>query len=110
MITPDELEELRVVCHGANPVTDGPLQLVHLPKLRLQTDGREVEVSEALLCLSQHAGYSTRLYLSQPFPNKCQNWTAHTILGRAWHACSWQGVPQSHRPAQILAQHLKALR
>lgn len=110
MISASELEELQAVCPGATLVTDGPLQLVHLPKLRLECDGRQIQVAEALLCLSEHQGYSTRLYLSQPFPHKAQNWTVQTVAGRVWHSWSWQGVPAAHTPTQILAQHLKALR
>ena len=110
MISTGELEELRDICPGATPVTDGPLQLVHLPNLTVKSDGRQIQLAAALLCLSEHQGYSTRLYLSQPFPHKAQNWTVQTIAGRVWHSWSWQGVPGTHRPAQILAQHLKALR
>jgi hypothetical protein len=109
MMSPAELEELRAVCPGASPLTDGPLELVYLPNLKVASNGKEVE-SSALLCLSEHQGYSTRLYLTQPFPNKAQNWTIHIIAGRSWHSWSWQGVPRTHSPVQILAQHLKALR
>jgi hypothetical protein len=86
MISPDELEELRAICPGATSLTDGSLQLVYLPNLQVETDGRKVELLASLLCLSEHQGYSTRLYLSQPFPNKAQNWTVQTIAGRAWHS------------------------
>jgi hypothetical protein len=110
MIAPEELEELRAICAGAKPLSDGPLELVHLPDLRFESDGNQVEVPEALLCLSAHHGYSTRLYLSQPILRKAKNWTVQTIAGRVWHSWSWQGVPHTHSPAQILAQHLKALR
>jgi hypothetical protein len=82
---------------------------VHLPNLKVATDGKEIELS-ALLCLSEHQGYSTRLYPPKPFPNKAQNWTVQTIAGRTWHSWSWQGVPRTHSLVQILAQHLKALR
>lgn len=110
MLAPDELEELKAICPGAKPLTDGPLHLVHLPNLRLHSDGKQIEIAEALLCLSEHQGYSTRLYLSQPLPTKAKNWGAQTVAGRVWHSWSWQGVPRTHSPAQILAQHLKALR
>jgi hypothetical protein len=110
MIAPSELEELQAICPGATALTDGPLQLLYLPNLLVECDGKQIQVPAALLCLSEHQGYSTRLYLSQPFPNKAQNWTVQTVAGRVWHSWSWQGVPRTHRPAQILAQHLKALR
>jgi len=65
MISPDELEELRSVCSSARALTDGPLNLVHLSNLNLEANGQLIEVPEALLCLSGHQGYLTRLYLSQ---------------------------------------------
>ena len=60
---------LRTICPGAQPMTDGPLRLVHLPILHVTTDGNDVEV-EGLLCLSGHSSYTTRLYLSRPFPTR----------------------------------------
>ena len=109
MCLPEHLEELRTVCPDAQPMTDGPLRLIYLPKLVVLVDGASHEV-DALLCLTQHQGYATRLYLSKSFPNKRQNWTITQLVGRAWHCWSWQGVPASHRPAEVLAQHLMALR
>jgi hypothetical protein len=110
MISLDELEELRAVCSSARALTDGPLNLVHLSNLNLEANGQLIEIPEALLCLSGHQGYLTRLYLSQVVPKNGLNWQTETILGRSWNTWSWQGIPQSHRPAQILAQHLRALR
>lgn len=109
MCSSAHLEEVRAICPGAQPMTDGPLSLIYLPALTLTVDGNN-HVVDGLLCLSQHQGYTTRLFLSRPFPNKRQNWTATQLIGRNWHCWSWQGIPASHRPAEILAQHLMALR
>lgn len=109
MVSHEDLEELRAVCHGAKPMTDGPLQLIHLTRLLVPVGDQSLEVSEALLCLSAHEGYPTRLFLSEQ-PPKPLNWSIGTVLGRAWHKWSWQGVPSNQRPAQILAQLLKAFR
>jgi hypothetical protein len=110
MVSLDELEELRTVCSSAKGLTDGPLSLVHLSNLKMETNGQLIEVPEALLCLSGHQGYLTRLYLSQVVPKSGLNWQTEIVLGRSWNTWSWQGIPPSHRPAQILAQHLRALR
>lgn len=110
MMTPDQLEELLAVCLSAQSLTDGPLDLVYLKNLRFEIGTQQHEVPEALLCLSGHQGYATRLYLSEQIPKVGLNWQIETILGRIWHTWSWQGVPPSHRPAQILAQHLRAFR
>ena len=90
-------------------MTDGSLQLIYMTGLPIETSGQTIVVPEALLCLSLHEGYSTRLFLSKQLP-KALNWSAKIVLGRTWYTWSWQGVPPTHRPAQILAQHLKALR
>lgn len=109
MPSTEEIEELRTVCSSVALLTDGPLNLLHLQRLLLENSGQLVEMPEALLCLSGHQGYTTRLYLSQQVA-KGLNWQIETILGRTWHTWSWQGISQNQRPAQILAQHLKALR
>jgi len=105
----EDLLELRTICPGAEPMTDGPLHLVYLPSLRVLSDGKEHAV-DGLLCLTTHKGYVTRLYLSRSFQQKQANWRVEQLVGRAWHSWSWQGVPALHRPAAILAQHLRALR
>ena len=105
----DQAEEIKAICAEAQLLADGPLQLIHFPRLSIETDGNTIGM-EALLCLSAHQGYSTRLFLSNPIVGKLANWTVHSILGRQWHTWSWQGIQPSDRPAQILAQHLRALR
>jgi hypothetical protein len=109
MPSEDELEELRAICEAAKPITDGPLQLIHLSCVRFPLGQQEFVIAEALLCLTQHEGYLTRLFVSER-PPKQLNWSLITILGRPWHKWSWQGVSANQRPAQILAQHLKAFR
>jgi hypothetical protein len=65
---------------------------------------------EALLCIQQHGGYTTRLFLSQIVPDKGANWSTHQIFGRTWHTWSWNNVPANIRPAQILRCHLDAFK
>jgi hypothetical protein len=110
MVVPeDQLAELRTICDEAKPLTDGPLQLIHLTHLSIPVGDQTFIVPEALLCLSSHEGYPTRLFLSER-PPKPLNWSVLTVLGRAWHKWSWQGVVSNQGPAQILAQLLKAFR
>lgn len=109
MVSEDQLEELRAVCEEAKPLTDGPLQLIHLTRLQVPVGEPQFVAPEALLCLSTHEGYPTRLFLSER-PPKELNWSVITVLGRAWHKWSWKDVSATQRPAQILAQLLKAFR
>ena len=108
-VAAEQIEELRTVCQDAKVLADGPLQLIHLTRLRLFVDGHELVVAEGLLCLSTHEGYLTRLFLSEK-PRKNLNWSLVNVLGKTWHKWSWQGVSANQSPAQILAQHLKAFR
>ncbi len=109
MIKADDLAELER-CYGTvRPIVEAGFNFVHIEKLKFVTDGNEVE-AEALLCPQLRDGYSTRLFLSRPFPNKGQNWSQHTILDRNWHSWSWQNVPAEQRLVQILLSHLKALK
>lgn len=109
MVPDDQLEELRAVCQEPKSLTDGPLQLIHIKHLQVTVGEAQFIVPEALLCLSTHEGYPTRLFLSER-PPKALNWSVITVLGRTWHKWSWQGVASNQRLAQILAQLLKAFR
>lgn len=103
----EELEELRFICPGAREMSEGGRDYIFLPDLKLPGSGK---ILDALLCPQPHSGYTTRLFLSEVIPSKGQNWRPHTILSRVWHTWSWNNVPADQRAAEILAQHLRALR
>jgi hypothetical protein len=103
------LEELKVICGDVSLLVDGGVELAFLPKLALPS-GCTPSVTSALLCLGQHGGYSTRLFLPAVIPGRGANWTQHFVAGRRWHTWSWNQVPASLRPAEILAEHLRGLR
>jgi hypothetical protein len=105
----DHFAEVVLVCPAATPLTESGVAYILLPKLRMPS-GCAVELCDGLLCLGGRDGYLTRLFLSEPIPSRCANWTVHCVLGRIWHTWSWQGVPLGLRPAEILANHLRALR
>jgi len=109
MLTADALDEIRQICPQAEAMHEAGRDYVFLPGLKLPL-GRQPAIVDALLCLSAREGYPTRLFLSAPLPDRGQNWSQYQILGRAWHSWSWNQVQDSQRPAQILAQHLMALR
>jgi hypothetical protein len=109
VIKAEDLAELERCYGSAQVIAEANFDFVHIEKLKFISDGNEVEV-EALLCPQMRDGYATRLFLSQPFPGKGQNWTQHQILGRKWHSWSWQNVPAGQRLVQILLSHLKALK
>ena len=107
MVSDHAMAELRLMCPGAEEMTRSRGALFPPPKLKLPGGNAEVE---ALLCPQQHGGYATRLFLSSPVPGKGANWSVHQILGKTWHTWSWNGVPATLRPLQILLGHLDALK
>jgi hypothetical protein len=104
----ETLTEITEVCPGATFIKDGPDGFVHLPSLKIPT-GKEFIVRDALLSLNAHSGYASRLFLSAPIPNRGNNWTVHTIMGRTWHTPSWKDVLPG-RPIEMLLQHFGAYR
>jgi hypothetical protein len=109
MITPEQLASLSPVCAQAQVMAEAGTDFVVLSKLRVRVNGQVHEL-DAVLCPAAHSGYATRLFLSQAFPQKGNNWTVHQLLGRKWHTWSWQGVPADLPLVQILMCHLDALR
>ena len=109
MITPELLAPLETVCGSAQAMTEAGTDVVVLGQLKVRSDGA-AHVVDAVLCPTAHSGYQTRLFLSQPFPNKATNWTVHQLLGRQWHTWSWQGVPANLSLLEMLMCHLDALR
>lgn len=109
MAATSELEELDKICPGAAQVMDGGVTYFFLPSLRVPVNDNILEV-DGMLCTQAHSGYMTRLFLSERIAGKGTNWNVHNIGCRPWHTWSWNNVPENLRPAQILAEHLRALR
>ena len=106
---PEDFAELQGLIAGTTEHDEGGKRYIHLPSLSFQSDGA-LQTVEALLCPGEHSGYLTRLFLDRPFPNKLQNWTTHSILGRQWHTPSYNGVAATLPLMTILANHLGGLR
>src|SRR5438445_12426029 len=104
MVDAAAMDELRTICPGAQEMIDGGITYIYFPELKPPC---APGIMEALLCIQQHGGYTTRLFLSQQVPGKGQNWTTHQILGKTWYTPSWNNVPANLRPAQILRLHLE---
>jgi len=109
MVAAEHLQEIRLVCNQAEAMAEGAQDYIHLPALTLP-DGCTPRQVDALLCLSQHSGYSTRLFLAQSVSGRGNNWTPHVIFGKTWYTWSWNHVPSALRPMEILAEHLRGLR
>jgi hypothetical protein len=109
MIESAHLDELAAVGGDVTVVTEGGVDFVFLPRLVLP-EGCIPRETAALLCTGQHGGYTTRLFLPAIIPGRGLNWTQHLVAGKIWYTWSWNLVPASLRPAEILAEHLRGLR
>src|ERR1051326_4762778 len=101
------MSELRAICTRAREIIEAAIHYIYLPKLKLPS---APAVVDGLLCVQQHSGYATRLFLSAEVPGKGSNWSSHQILGRTWYTWSWKDVSADLRPIEILSGHLRALR
>jgi hypothetical protein len=112
VITADDvaLAEVRVLCPGAHRMREGEVDYIYLPALHLPPGCDPGEVDALLRPGPGPDGYTTRLFLGQPFPPKGQNWTVHRILDKTWHTFSFNNVPATLRLIEILANHLRVLR
>jgi hypothetical protein len=107
VVMPEHITELRLACSGEPAeMAEAGQVYIHLPGLKVPNSGQQ----DALLCLSAHSGYSTRLFLVQPVPGKGANWNQFHILGRTWYSWSWNNVSPDLRPMEVLAEHLRGLR
>lgn len=104
----EEVAKLQAMFSGAEALADGAHTFVFLPRLQILS-GQLLE-RDALLCPHAHSGYRTRLFLSAPIPRKGANWTRHVLFTRTWHTWSWQNISADQAWANILANHLAALR
>jgi len=109
MIQNDQIKSLTSLCPNVTVITDAGTSYISLPKLKIKS-ADTVHTMDALLCPEKHGGYTTRLFLSERIPGRGKNWTVHSILGRTWYTWSWNNVPDTLMPAQILSGHMSALR
>ncbi len=109
MASTEDIEELWLICSTAEPMSEAGKNYFLLPDLKLPP-GRQADQVDALLCVNEHSGYPTKLFLAIKLTDRGGTWTEFRILDRLWYSWSWKDVSSSQRPAQILIQHLNALR
>jgi hypothetical protein len=109
MPEPLDLTGLETVSSGITTFTEGGQRYVHLPLLRLP-DGCNPAATAALICMDTRDGYPTRLFFAQPIASRTSlNWRPTTaIAGKQWYSFSWNNVPSSTRPVEVLIGHLTA--
>ena len=109
-----QLQALQAVVPGAIFMAEAGNEFIFLPGLTIEV-GDSQKRMDALLGITAHGGYPTRLFLAELIAERPTingqpaNWTSPVHLGRTWHTWSWAGVPASLPWLQILLAHLKAL-
>ena len=109
MIEDSQITGLRTICAQPEQVSEGGATYVFLPSIKVMVAGM-TRILDALLCPGPHNGYTSRVFLSAPVPERGANWSQWQILGRTWHTWSWQNVPANLPWIQIVLEHLRALR
>jgi len=112
MVLPSEqIEELKAIYGAATAVSEGDTQFVHFAALPLPK-GCDATHVEALLCPSMREGYPSRLYMAEiPKSPTRPNWHMQVrILEKNWHVYSLRVPDSGQRLAQLVQQHLAALR
>lgn len=104
-----EIQRLQDRWPDAEKLQEGERTYVYLPTFEVSAPEGLKVISALLLPGPSADGYTTRLYFSERFSPKGANWNVFTILGRTWHACSWNYVPADRDWMDIIASHLRPL-
>lgn len=109
---PDQIEELRALVPGVMACQEGGVTYFLLPSLQLPAGCTPSNV-DALLCPTPRDGYESRLFFSQLVTSRtARNWhvTNTRIVDRQWSAFSWKTNKTGLRLAQMVVEHVCALK
>jgi hypothetical protein len=104
-----ELKALRGCWADAELIGDGEKKYVLLPAFVVRNGNEPKTITALLRPWANGDGYTPRLFFSERFTAKGSNWNVFNILGRTWHACSWQSVSEDLPWLEIVASHLRPL-
>lgn len=108
----DQIAELKQLAPNAARCSEGGLIYILLPQLELP-DGCTPHKADALLCPTPRDGYNSRLFFDRVVTSRQGlNWHMQNvrIAERNWSVFSWRVNRQDLRLAQIVGEHLRALR
>lgn len=111
-IPDDEVAELKEFCPGVSQCVEGGTTYLLLPGLVLP-EGCTPTSADALLCPTPRDGYSSRLFFDRLISSRqALNWHMQNvrIAGRNWNVFSWKINRGGLRLAQMIGEHLRALR
>lgn len=109
----DEIAELKRCHPNLTLAEEGGKVYLRIEGLTLP-EGCQPSSVTALLCPSEHSGYSSRLFFDRQITHKGPgtNWNASgvVILGQPWWAVSWKIHPENKRLLGKLQGHLAAFK
>lgn len=108
----DQTAELKALFPGVSIGEEGDFTYFLIPALRLP-DGCHPAVVDALLCPMLRDGYESRLFYSEQVSSRvAKNWNVQNllVLDRKWFGFSWKTNREGLRLAQMVMEHLCALK
>lgn len=108
----EQIEELKQLCPEVSWCEDGGTSFFLLPALCLP-DGCTPLKADALLCPTPRDGYNSRLFFDRVITSRqALNWHMQNvrIAERNWSVFSWKVNRTNLRLAQIVGEHMRALR
>jgi hypothetical protein len=108
----EQIAELRALVPGVMACEEAAVTYFLLPGIQLPA-GCKPSTVDALLCPTPRDGYESRLFFSQVVTSSThRNWNVHNtrIVDRQWSAFSWKTNKPGLRLAQMVAEHLSALK
>ena len=111
----DQVDELKRLFGEVQSAEEGGVTFFLFKSLQLPDRCTPQQV-KALLCPSARDGYTSRLFFAQKVtvsePTQTLNWNSvdQRILEENWHAYSWKINRTDLRLAQMIADHLRALK
>ena len=115
MLPEDQIQELKTVCGEISSCSEGGIEYVLIPKLKMPEGCTPIEM-DALLCPAPRGdGYQSRLFFASKVETSRQlskplNWNGNVrVLERNWYAYSYK-VDPSLTLKQMVAAHLGAFK
>lgn len=111
----DQVQELKRLFGEVQSAEEGGVIFFLFLSLQLP-DGCDHSTIQALLCPTARDGYTSRLFFAEKInmqnPKQTLNWNGlnQRILEKNWHAYSWKINRTDLRLAQMVVDHLSALK
>ena len=102
------IADLMDLCADAQLIDERGGTVAYLPSFAFDSGGATI-TQDLLFVPADIASYpSSRLFYEHPVAGRGNNWSTHNLIGRVWHAPSYQ-VDTSRGWRDQILQHLQAV-